>query len=54
MLIWQFLIRTESILTLSPVIMQSAIPIGRRDIVKRLVVSPDHVVGTGDLLVVTE
>ena len=38
----------------SPVKMQSAIPAEKSGVIKRVVVSPDHVVDTGDLLVVIE
>lgn len=56
MVIWQSMI-SESILTpgaTNPVKMQSAVPAGKSGIVNRVVVSPNHVVDAGDLLVVIE
>ena len=54
MAVWQFMLRTESVLAQSPAKMQSTIPAGKSGIVKRVVVSPSHMVDTGDLLVVIE
>lgn len=54
MVICQSKIRTGPILTPSPVKMQSAIPAGKIGIVKQVVVSPNYVVDTGDLLMVIE
>ena len=44
----------DTLVVLEAMKMQSAIPAGKSGIVKRVVVSPNHVVDTGDLLVVIE
>ena len=44
----------DTVVVLEAMKMQSAIPAEKRGIIKRVVVSPDHVVDTGDLLVVIE
>ena len=46
MVIWQFTLRTDSILAQSPAKMQSTIPAGKNGIVKQLVISPNYVVDT--------
>ena len=46
--------RGDTLVVLEAMKMQSAIPAGKNGIVKRVVVSPNHVVDTGDLLVVIE
>ena len=46
--------RGDTLVVLEAMKMQSAIPAGKSGIVKRVVVSPNHVVDTGDLLVVIE
>ncbi len=44
----------DTVVVLEAMKMQSAIPAEKSGIIKRVVVSPDHVVDTGDLLVVIE
>ena len=44
----------DTVVVLEAMKMQSAIPADKSGIIKRIVVSPDHVVDTGDLLVVIE
>ncbi len=44
----------DTVVALEAMKMQSAIPAEKSGIIKRVVVSPDHVVDTGDLLVVIE
>ena len=46
--------RGDTLVVLEAMKMQSAIPAGKSGIVKRVVVSPNYVVDTGDLLVVIE
>ena len=46
--------RGDTLVVLEAMKMQSAIPAGKNGIVKRVVVSPNYVVDTGDLLVVIE
>ena len=44
----------DTVVVLEAMKMQSAIPAEKSGIIKRIVVSPDHVVDSGDLLVVIE